>query len=357
MNAVIVDVRKHTAVALKADGTFARIKMPGCVIGQSVHLPTVGAGRLRLLRRAAVAAAVLLVSVTGVTAANMPVSYVTLDVNPSIKYTLNVFNGVLDAEAVDQDGEAIVTALTQSGIHYRAIGDVIDMTISACRDSGYMYADALDYVVLSVASALNTKTTSIADQLTRDTSGDALLAVKVVTTTTEEIKTAAQRGTTPGKLEIIEEMATTTDSAVDTSAMIQKPVREIMKAQASPTASPSPSAHGAVPASGSGSSSAGKSSAAPSQGNRQKEEARTDSSDAAQPNETPAPSPLPPAPSSVATASSPVVLPSAQSTLPPPKPDGVPLPSVTAHGAPSTSNGQQDERRGDEKQSGQNRTN
>ncbi len=227
MKMVITDIKDNTAVGLGVDGTFVRLRQHGYAVGQTVEIKR----SPRVIRLAAAcAAAVMILGGSGVAAVRLPYSYVTLDINPSVKYTLNVFNRVLTVSAVNEDAKSIVDAIEEENVAYATLDDAIEMTIEQCQTEGYIEQDDEDYVVLAVTSRSDGKTTSLSRQLGSSDYGGGHISTKVVSTTISRMKEAEQMGTTPGKLTIIGEMQESTGDTQAPDQWINVPVRDIIRA-------------------------------------------------------------------------------------------------------------------------------
>lgn len=228
MKMVIVEIRGDTAVALREDGRFVTLRHQRYQVGDTIQGAAFRTSHHFSRFAAACIAAVLLIGVQTAMAVGMPYSYVTLDVNPSIQYTLNIFDRVLSVSAVNQDAASVVTALEKSGISFEKINDAIGQTVRQCRSEGYLSETAQEYVVFSVASKSDHKVENLSDQLEHFSQVDDLISTEVVPTTIREIKEAGQKGTTPGKLALISRMQKQTGDAQNAEAWINRPVREIM---------------------------------------------------------------------------------------------------------------------------------
>ncbi len=122
MKAIVVEIRDKLAAVLSDDGGMYRIKNNNFTVGQVIEMKKQLPRNIRkVVAWAASAAAVLLVCATSAWAYYTPYSYVSLDVNPSIEFSLNRFNIVLSAKGVNSDGEEIL-----SGLH---IGSLKNMHI------------------------------------------------------------------------------------------------------------------------------------------------------------------------------------------------------------------------------------
>ncbi len=228
MKMVIVEIRGDTAVALREDGRFVTLRHQRYQVGETIQRAAFRTSHHFSRFAAACIAAVLLIGGQTALAVGMPYSYVTLDVNPSIQYTLNIFDRVLSVSAVNQDAASVVTALDESGISFKKIDDVIGQTVKQCRSEGYLSETAQEYVVFSVASKSDHKVENLSDQLEHFSQVDDLISTEVVPTTIREIKEAGQKRTTPGKLALISRMQKQTGNTQSTEAWINRPVREIM---------------------------------------------------------------------------------------------------------------------------------
>lgn len=80
------------------------------------------------LYRTIAAVCVILLFVTGISGyqiLKIPVSYVSIDINPSIELALNRFDRVVSATAYNEDGEIILAGLAVTGKKYTAAIDII----------------------------------------------------------------------------------------------------------------------------------------------------------------------------------------------------------------------------------------
>jgi hypothetical protein len=229
MKMLIVDIRGGVAVALRDDGTFVKVPQRGNRIGQTIRENDRRTAARRFPRFiAACIAFTLLLGAAGAAAVELPYSYVTMDVNPSVQYTLNVFDRVISVEAVNDDAREIVETLNAEPVQLLRLADAIEKTIDQCRDSGYLYRDAEDYIVLSVAARSAGKTNNLSDALSGAEYGNGLISAEVVPTTITDMKQAGLQGTTPGKLRIIRRMQESTGDILDVEEWIDVPVREIL---------------------------------------------------------------------------------------------------------------------------------
>lgn len=233
VNAVIVEIRGRRAAAMTEDGAFVRIDDNRYAVGQEILLAPEAmakpARRARMTAVASMAAGFLLLLLGGFKGYTLPVGVVSLDVNPSIEYTINAFDRVLDITAVNDDGSLILADMDKQALLYRPVDEAVDATILALRENGYLTGTANDIVISS--SSYDTKhTESIAERLGTRVGEQDDLTVLSVPVSKGEVESAHARGTSAGKLYIVEELedSWTAPESFDADDWIKRPVREII---------------------------------------------------------------------------------------------------------------------------------
>lgn len=88
--------------------------------------------------------------------AETPVSYVSIDVNPSIELTLNCFDRVIAAAAYNEDAEEILDSLKVKGKLY---SDAIDLIVESEAMQPYLSGENI--LVLTVASNSGSKDSAL----------------------------------------------------------------------------------------------------------------------------------------------------------------------------------------------------
>jgi hypothetical protein len=250
MKAVVVDERGSRAVLLTESGSFERVESKNYRVGQKVSWTV----KRRLpLRRWLVAACVLAVLMggAGALAASLPFAYVSLDINPSLEYTLNWFDRVLSVRAVNNDAQSIAQSLVEEGVLGQPIDSAIGMTLSELRQSQYVSADAENDVVLAVASLgiknVDSLTKRVADSA-RDDARWSAITVTTLQADYESVERSREYQTTAGKLLLVESLETLQGNPPDFSKeeWLQKPVRDILerKEEIQQSSGASPSAPG-----------------------------------------------------------------------------------------------------------------
>ena len=273
MKAVIVEIRGETAAALGRDGTVFKVKNRAYAVGQTIDVRR----GVRSLRRqiavlAAAAAAVFLIVGAGIFTYASPYSMVSLDVNPSLQYTLNRLGLVLSVEAVNGDGDEILAEV--GTLSNRSIEDAIVITVRQITEDGYFDGDEPGGIVIAASSrdegearrlAENVRETAIS--VTRESEKDVVVAA--LTVGQDQVEQAKELGVSPGKLTLVEQLRDTASNPEDIDVMewLEKPVKDIMEQTASQLPPAEGASSGSSPSAGeSGSPSAGESGGASSGG-------------------------------------------------------------------------------------------
>ena len=232
-SAVIMEIRGKYAAALTRDGSFIRVPNNGYAVGQSIVLPDRMPSRSKSRRLGAVvamAAGFLLLFLGGWKGYITPAGVVSLDVNPSIEYSINAFDRVLNITAVNDDGGKILEGMDKQALLYRPVEDAIDATIVTLRENGYL-AEATENDVMLSASAGNTRhAEALAQRLNALVSRQGDLTVYSVSVTPDEAEHAHTLGTSAGKYYLIEQLedASGDEKKIDPEDWVGKPVREII---------------------------------------------------------------------------------------------------------------------------------
>lgn len=232
-NAYILELRGGYAAALTEDGQFVRVPDRGYAIGQAVVLRPAEnrPNRARFAALASVAAGFVLLLAGGFAGYAMPAGVVSLDVNPSVEYSINCFDRVLSIDAVNEDAQAIVDLLDEEALRYESVDTAVEQTILALRESGYLLEESENDVVLSASSYSAAHAEQLASRLEEQTAEQEDLTVVSVSVTSSEVKAAHALGTSAGKLYIVERLQESSGEteSFDTGEWLQKPVREIMQ--------------------------------------------------------------------------------------------------------------------------------
>jgi|GEM_PF-2765608 len=229
MKAVVLEIKGRKAAVLSKDGVVSEVPDKNYAIGEEINMDEkkkFNFGRNWTTAIAGMAAAFLVLIGGGAVAYGTPVSYVTMDVNPSIQYTLNIFNDVIEAEALNEDAESVIPEIEWK---FQDIEDVIEQTIDALDDEGYLDKSNWDEngIVISVnarseersdrlVSALTDELQAIIFEEDDDSSNDDEELgenVQVIGIGEERVLKAAELSedlgykVTPGKLNLVEKLS------------------------------------------------------------------------------------------------------------------------------------------------------
>lgn len=145
MKVVIVDLKGKYAAALTEEGDVRKIVNNRYEIGQEIELYDINELKqpriaLRVIRRvAAVAAAIVILAVGGLgTAYAVPCGTVTLESDPSIEYTINCFDYVLDVKSLNDEGEYLLDEMDIGELKHHKIDDAVEATVEQIRKDGYL---------------------------------------------------------------------------------------------------------------------------------------------------------------------------------------------------------------------------
>ncbi len=233
MKAVIVEIKGHNAAALTDDGCILKVKNKKYAIGQVIELKTAWKSTKFMVWAASAAALVVLLG-TSAWAHFTPYSYVSLDVNPSIEYSVNRFGRVLTAAAVNNDGEEILQDLSLTN---KPIEDAVKETVDEIAQNGYFDGTDPGGIVISTSGPNDEDSQQLAQDLqaaAEEVTKDSTVPVEVeaVSVGLARVQEARTLGTTPGKLNLVQKLqqSSAAPDSVNVEDWLNKPVKEIMKA-------------------------------------------------------------------------------------------------------------------------------
>lgn len=247
MKAIVIDLNNGFAAAFSDDGSIVKLKNKNYTIGQVIDVKEQSLvqtnKRKKWFTRALCAAALICVLGTGVWAYSTPYSYVSLDVNPSVEYSVNRFQRVLTVNAVNDDGKEIIDEIDIEKLKNSSIDDAIKNTVLQIAENGYFAEDEEGGIVITTSGENAEDAQQLADQLqeqveeaveetVEETEEDKEITVEAVSVGLERVKEARALGVTPGKLNLVEKLQASTGNAdtINTEEWLNKPVKDIMKA-------------------------------------------------------------------------------------------------------------------------------
>jgi hypothetical protein len=233
MKTVIVELRGKYAAALSDDGRVRRIVNKNYTVGQIIQIEADKPSNLRLMARAVSAAAAVLLLSSSAWAYYTPYCYVSLDINPSIEYSLNRFDRVLSYSAVNEDGAKIVSDLR---LRNKNINDAVALTIQKIADDGYLTQDEIGNIMIAASSKRMEQSDELAAQIietVEKTVKEEMIEVdlEAVLVDKEYVKEAKERGVTPGKAVLVKKLEESSGQE-DTASQddwLNASVKDIMK--------------------------------------------------------------------------------------------------------------------------------
>ncbi len=133
MKGMIADIKGKKAVMLAENGEFITIPNKDYFVGQTVNC------RLHSYKHpaayAAAAAVAAVMCIGGHSAYYMPVSTIDIDINPSIRIEINVFDRVIDIVPLNDDADRLLSVCDKKG---GAIDECLDEIIEQSYAMGYL---------------------------------------------------------------------------------------------------------------------------------------------------------------------------------------------------------------------------
>lgn len=210
MKAVIVDLNGNDAVVLREDGRFEKIKNKSYAIGQEIIMQP---QMIRFPKQAAIAASAAIVIAAcggmGTYTWSNPISYVSLDINPSIAYSLNEFNRVIAVNGMNDEGAEIVDAIGAS-VKNKDITTALTITVEQLSTEAYIDSENTNYMIIGVYSDKDDKASSLlstVDEFTANATTTETCSITTVNVSKETKESADSYGITAGKMELINEIA------------------------------------------------------------------------------------------------------------------------------------------------------
>ncbi|MEG1491709.1 MAG: hypothetical protein RR227_05470, partial [Oscillospiraceae bacterium] len=237
MKAIIVEIKGKFVAALSDDGTVIRMKNENFAVGQVIDAKKITVTKTKALSRfAAAAAGFMLVcglGFGGIYAYKTPASYVSMDVNPSIEYTLNMFDRVLEVEAVNDDGTKILQKITLENLTNKTIDDAIALTLDEINREGYLKGEG--GIVIATSGKKSAASEELAAHLkslitAQCAENKNTVSIESMAVSREQLDEAKAQGVTPGKLILVQKLMAEHphDKTLSAEEWLKKPVKEIM---------------------------------------------------------------------------------------------------------------------------------
>ena len=234
MKGIVVGVRDNQAAVLGDDGSVENVRNRGYQIGDVIAVNTFRRSGNRQFRLLASVAALVAVFTVSAFAYTTPVGYVSIDVNPSIQYEINVLDRVLSIEAVNGDAKDIVDKLDVKNMN---IQKAMRATIEELIAAGYFDDSDENGIVVTTGSDNSKKALKLAEQLrlrVQEVVDDEGKTANVQTEAVglARVMEARELDVTPGKLNLVQKLSETKegwDKVSDQAYWLGRSVKEINK--------------------------------------------------------------------------------------------------------------------------------
>lgn len=231
MKGIIVEIKDNEAAVFTDNGIIHKIKNQGYQLGEVVFLKEKSKFSARAVRWGAGIVAALALFTVGAFAYTNPVGYVSLDINPSVEFSINMFDRVLEVKGINDDGKEFLTELNLSNKH---IGKAIEEITAILIEENYITDGENGGVVITTSGSDTEKAEKLAvrlkvriqeciDQKGKNT------AVEAEAVGLERVKEAREFGVTPGKLNLVQKLIESSDDpeVIDMEEWLGKSVKEI----------------------------------------------------------------------------------------------------------------------------------
>lgn len=206
--ALVLEVRNGTSACLKEDGTVVKVHK-AYPVGKTIELKENNNKILNFMQEGsrqlgmAVAAIACLFIGTGIFSYNNAItaSYMSVDVNPSLEYSLNRVNKVIDVHALNDDAEPIVEALKDAGIVNSTVSRTISETTRILEEEKFIAEDKDNVMLVGITGANQTKSTDISNEvhLVSDEELTDRVSVYTIETSQEDRDEAQKHGVSAGR--------------------------------------------------------------------------------------------------------------------------------------------------------------
>ena len=236
MKGIVVDLNDKYAIILDKKGEFVKVKNNGnFAIGHEINIESkiIDFNMKAFSKIASTAALLVLVFGVGIGAHtyNTPCNYVNVDINPSLEFSVNVFDRVLSVNGLNNDGDKLL-----KDTHYKnlKIDKAVESFIEVAIEEGYLGEDTQNAVMITVSGKNEEKLSSIQEELVSAANitlehgkvKSEILAEKVTINKHDDAK---ELGISPGKLLLIERLMEANPSS-EVKDYKDKKVKDILAA-------------------------------------------------------------------------------------------------------------------------------
>ena len=165
---------------------------------------------------------------TGSYAYLSPYGTVSLDVNPSIEYSINRFDKVLSVSGVNDDGSNIVSSLDVSKLKYKDIETAIDNTIDQIDAEGYFADESDNYVVVTANTGADAHTDKLVERLDKTVAKHEGIRPITSKVSDDDLRNAHEQGISAGKKMMVDRLDDISDDTIDRDKWNGMSVRDIV---------------------------------------------------------------------------------------------------------------------------------
>lgn len=235
MKGVVVEINNHTAAILSDEGCVVKTRNYNYQIGQEVEISMKKQINFKkVIAFASVAACILAMFGISAYAYYTPYTYVSLDVNPSIEYSVNRFDRVLSVTGVNDDGTEIINNIELDNLENKSIEDAISLTVDEISDAGYLDSNVGGVAIttssddMDSAGELAETLETVVNNSVEDNNHEATVIAQAVGA--NRVAEARELGVTPGKLNLVEKMLESAENAdtINKEEWLHKSVKDIM---------------------------------------------------------------------------------------------------------------------------------
>ena len=242
MKSVVVEIKAGYAAVLSEDGCISKIKNKNYIIGQVIETKSSKFRNInKLVMCSALAAMIAIAGGITLWAYRTPYSYVSLDVNPSIEYSLNRFDKVISITAVNDDGQEILNRLKLDKLENENIEDAVAETVNQISKDGY-FDNSIDNdieggIIIATSGEYLEKSDELAEKLQKSLENEIEeigedIKLEAISVGLERVQKAKELGVTPGKLNLVEKLqnSSANPESIIVEEWLNKPVKDIMRA-------------------------------------------------------------------------------------------------------------------------------
>ena len=230
MKAVILDITGNEATAMTSGGDIIGIRNRDYDIGQEITLRKARGRSSAITTITGIAAAAAAVAiVTGGFTYLRPYGVVSLDVNPSIEYTINRFDRVLKVNGVNEDGESILAQIDTKSLINKNIENAIDDTIDRIEAEGYISDADENYVVLTANTDEEIHTETLLTSLEGQVKQRDNIEPISFNVSRDELDEAHKQGLSAGRKIMVDRLEEASDNNIDRDEWSKRSVRDMVR--------------------------------------------------------------------------------------------------------------------------------